>query len=308
MFVSVIIPVYNAEDHIEKCILSVLAQTYKPIEIICVTNNSTDRTEVILEQLQKAHPELICIHEPKQGAPFARNAGLRLAKGEYIQFLDADDYLLPEKIATQVALLQKHLEQPPFVVGNYIREKANGTELKIDFKRGPVWIALMNSDLGCTCSNLWKKNALLTCGEWNTSLPSSQEFDLMFRLLKMDERVLFDPSYNTVAVERLSGNISSSNAKRKWSTYCEVRTQVMDYLIPMTRDMDLLNSYKQAYFNSIILLYATDPAKSKYMYIKYLNGFQPSVSILTPSLYCKLMKVLGFNLTEKLWQLIVGRQ
>ncbi len=110
MLVSVVIPCYNVEDYIEECIHSAFAQTHKPIEVICIDNNSTDNTWQKLKQLQEKYPSLLIDKELKPGAPAARNKGLALSKGEWIQFLDADDLLLPEKIEHQAKLLQNKNE------------------------------------------------------------------------------------------------------------------------------------------------------------------------------------------------------
>ena len=117
--VSVIIPAYNVEAYIAPCLGSVLAQSYPKLEIICVDNNSTDNTLQKLEALREKHPEIILLTEEKQGAPAARNAGLHIAKGEWIQFLDADDILLPGKISRQVSLLEN--AEVGFIAGASVR-------------------------------------------------------------------------------------------------------------------------------------------------------------------------------------------
>ena len=91
--VSIIIPCFNAEDCIQRSLDSALAQTYEAVEIICVDNGSTDNTWGKLEGFKVEHPELVLLKEAQKGAGAARNCGLRAAKGEWIQFLDADDFI-----------------------------------------------------------------------------------------------------------------------------------------------------------------------------------------------------------------------
>ncbi len=90
--VSVIIPVYNAKEYLRRCLDSVCNQTLKDIEIICVDDCSIDKSVDILEEYSKNYPNLIikCL-EKNQGESVARNAGLALAKGEYLAFIDNDD-------------------------------------------------------------------------------------------------------------------------------------------------------------------------------------------------------------------------
>lgn len=91
--VSVIIPIYNEEECIRQCLDSVVTQSLKDIEIICVDDGSTDRTPDILEEYAKKDCRLTVIHQKNSHAGIARNNGLSVAKGQYIHFLDADDYV-----------------------------------------------------------------------------------------------------------------------------------------------------------------------------------------------------------------------
>ena len=102
--VSVIIPCYNAEPWVAAAVDSALAQTWTQIEVIAVNDGSTDASLAALRGI--SHPGLTVIDQPNRGAAAARNAGLAAARGQYIQFLDADDLLTPGKVAGQVALLE----------------------------------------------------------------------------------------------------------------------------------------------------------------------------------------------------------
>jgi glycosyltransferase involved in cell wall biosynthesis len=94
--ISVIVPVYNAGPYLAECLDSVLSQSFTDIEVICVNDGSTDDSLKILKKY-KADDNRIVIHsQPNQGLSAARNSGMKLAQGEYIQFVDADDYLQSE--------------------------------------------------------------------------------------------------------------------------------------------------------------------------------------------------------------------
>lgn len=102
--VSIIIPAYNAELYIEKAINSILNQSYQNFEIIVTNDGSTDSTESVISQYSDSR--IHTISQTNGGMSSARNAGLRAATGEFISFLDSDDYWLPEKLEKQVALIQ----------------------------------------------------------------------------------------------------------------------------------------------------------------------------------------------------------
>lgn len=109
--VSIIIPVYNVEPYLRRCVDSVLRQTYKNIEIIIVNDGSTDGCAEICDEYGKNHANITVIHKPNGGLSSARNAGLDIAKGQYISFVDSDDYILEEIIEHAVELLEKENAQ-----------------------------------------------------------------------------------------------------------------------------------------------------------------------------------------------------
>ncbi len=104
--VSVIIPVYNQEKVIERCINSVLNQTYKELQVIVINDGSTDNTEKLLMPYLNRDPRLEIYHADNKGVSAARNYGLSLVKGEYIQFVDGDDYVSETLVEDMVTALE----------------------------------------------------------------------------------------------------------------------------------------------------------------------------------------------------------
>lgn len=93
--ISVVIPVYNSEKYLRKCVDSILAQTLKEIEIILVDDGSTDQSGAICDEYAK-NPNVKVVHQKNSGPAITRNNGIHLATGEYIGFVDSDDYIDPE--------------------------------------------------------------------------------------------------------------------------------------------------------------------------------------------------------------------
>ena len=91
--VSIIIPIYNVEEFVEKCLKSVINQTYKNVEIILIDDGSKDNSKQICDNYAKIDNRIKVIHKKNEGVSKARNIGLDIAKGEYIAFVDADDYI-----------------------------------------------------------------------------------------------------------------------------------------------------------------------------------------------------------------------
>ncbi|MBR5657392.1 MAG: glycosyltransferase family 2 protein [Prevotella sp.] len=100
MKISVIIPIYNKEEYIETCLNKTLKQTFEDFEVIAVDDGSTDRSGQICDQLAEKDSRLKVIHIPNMGVTAARKRGLDEAKGQYVMFSDADDFYLPDALAT----------------------------------------------------------------------------------------------------------------------------------------------------------------------------------------------------------------
>jgi len=105
--VSVIIPVYNMERYLGKCMDSVLRQTYGNIEILLINDGSTDGSGRICDEYAERDKRIVVKHQPNSGASASRNKGIDLASGEYLAFVDSDDYILPNMIEKLVALCSR---------------------------------------------------------------------------------------------------------------------------------------------------------------------------------------------------------
>lgn len=105
---SIIVPVYNCQDYIERCIESVVKQNTKDIELILVNDGSTDNTKELLKEYKKENNLIKVINKKNEGVSKARNTGLKEATGKYILFLDADDYLEENYIKEINEILKKH--------------------------------------------------------------------------------------------------------------------------------------------------------------------------------------------------------
>lgn len=105
--ISVIIPVYNVKAYLPQCMDSVLNQSYRALEILLIDDGSTDGSGAMCDEYGAADPRVRVIHQKNGGAAAAKNAGLRVATGEYLAFLDSDDYLEPDAYEYMVNLLEQ---------------------------------------------------------------------------------------------------------------------------------------------------------------------------------------------------------
>ena len=105
--VTIVVPVYKVEKYIDKCINSILSQTYKNLEIILVDDGSPDDCGKICDRYAKLDTRINVIHKENGGLSDARNAGNDVAKGKFISFIDSDDYIEPEYIEILYKAIKK---------------------------------------------------------------------------------------------------------------------------------------------------------------------------------------------------------
>ena len=123
--ISVIIPIYKAEKYIEKCARQIMAQTYQNLEIILVEDGSPDNCGAICDELARTDTRIRVIHKENGGAATARNAGLDVMKGQYVAFVDADDYMEDNYIEVLYRTLSEHDAQVSICSFKTIDEEGN---------------------------------------------------------------------------------------------------------------------------------------------------------------------------------------
>ena len=124
--ISVIVPVYNVEKYLRKCVDSIVAQTYTNLEIILVDDGSPDNCGKICDEYAEKDSRIKVIHQKNGGLSAARNAGLDIATGDYIGFVDSDDYI--DK--NYFECMSSHLSKNTLIVCNVIDEDENGKVIK----------------------------------------------------------------------------------------------------------------------------------------------------------------------------------
>ncbi|MDE5121152.1 MAG: glycosyltransferase, partial [Trichodesmium sp. St19_bin1] len=181
--VSVIIATYNNAHYILEAIASIFNQTYRSYEIIVIDDGSTDNTRQVLEPyLDKVR----YLYQENKGVSHARNLGLEMARGEFISFLDADDFFLPDKLAKQVAVFDAHpslgIVHSGWRLVNEKGEKISDIEfwhwygsLELDLETWVVWKPV-------TISMMFRKSWIKSVGGFDTRWHHGEDIDLVLRL------------------------------------------------------------------------------------------------------------------------------
>jgi glycosyltransferase involved in cell wall biosynthesis len=220
--VSIITPAYNAEPYIAETLRSALSQTHSRLEVIVVNDGSSDGTLAIAKSF--ADPCVRVVDQPNLGAAAARNRGLREAQGDFIQFLDADDLLAPNKIAVQV---QRLLDNPDCIAtARWGRFRTNPSETR--FVRETFWRDMPPLDW---LVSRWERSSMMHPGGWllprsvldkgglwDESLSLDDDGEFFDRMVISAQAVLFCEEAVSFYRSSLSSSLSGTRSPVAWSS------------------------------------------------------------------------------------------
>lgn len=155
--VSVILPVFNDETRIARAVKSAQNQTIKSVEIIVIDDGSTDKTLQILAELAQSDPRIIVLNAQRQGAYFCRNLGLRTAKGQFITFLDSDDWIEPEMYSDMIRACEKYNAESSICSTRLYSEKSQEDSSHYDFSGWSELTQVNSNNIHKINGALWNK-------------------------------------------------------------------------------------------------------------------------------------------------------
>lgn len=153
---SFIIPVYNVEVYLSKCLDSLLAQTYKDFEIILIDDGSTDSSGIIADRYAQRYSEIIHVeHQQNTGQGGARNKGILMAQGTYLIMVDSDDYVSEKMLETVDTYLLKYNDD--ILIYNFIMEEEDGTQIVQQLHAGKTYISISPKEYIFEAPAPWNK-------------------------------------------------------------------------------------------------------------------------------------------------------
>lgn len=183
--ISIVIPTHNRKELLKRAVDSVLNQTYKDIEVIVVSDGSTDGTSEIMKDYRLSDKRVLFFeyHPPRSGN-YARNFGIKQSKGEYVAFLDDDDEWLPSKLEKQIEIMKKDAKVGLVYTGVKIIYENDGVKYSFIGKaQGKVTKdILLDNCIGTTSTVLIKKSVLDKVGGFDNNLAALQDYDLWIRI------------------------------------------------------------------------------------------------------------------------------
>lgn len=201
--ISIIVPIYKVEKYLEKCINSIISQTYKNIEIILVDDGSPDRSGDIADNFAKVDQRIRIIHKSNGGLSSARNVGIDIARGEYIGFVDSDDTIEPFMYEKLFNILKKENTKLSVCPFNYIykknrvhKKKSLGKDITFDFYQAIIEMNLHRYFDMTACSKLFHRSLFE-----NIRFPVgklSEDYYIMYKIFERAEKISYldTPCYN----------------------------------------------------------------------------------------------------------------
>lgn len=195
--ISVIVPVYNVEKYIRRCVDSILQQTHENLEIILVDDGSVDSSGVICDEFDRSDRRVKVVHKENGGLSSARNAGLDVSTGDYIGFVDGDDYIKPDMYKKLLIGLQDY--SGDYSTGGMIEKSMSGGEtvrgckdegIIIQNKREAFvdYLTDMRYNLSSVCCKLFKRELIDTARFTEGII--GEDIDFMYRLIERVNRVV----------------------------------------------------------------------------------------------------------------------
>lgn len=263
--VSVIIPVYNTEKYLRECLDSVINQTLKDIEIICIDDGSMDNSLQILQEYAKKDDRIIVLTQENQKQGAARNKGLSIARGEYIQFVDSDDYLVKDACER---IYNKGIEanlDMILIEGKVFNDKSRKNietnnytfsyipkqfETTFNYRKCKHFITKFSTATWCTAYN--RK----FIKEINLTFPEKVYFeDNVFFIKALFKAKKISILKNYIYMHRMHNNQTTQNWDKHLADYLKITDMVLSYLKKEKVSADIFNEYQKTYFGTIAWVY-----------------------------------------------------
>jgi glycosyltransferase involved in cell wall biosynthesis len=301
--VSILIPCYNAERWIGPAIESALAQTWLDTEVVVVDDGSTDASLAVIRQFRD---RIRFDTGPHRGGNAARNRLLALARGDWLQYLDADDCLLPDKVEAQARYLETadacDVVFGPATIEHWTPQASRRELLEIPLPHDP-WVLLARWYLPQTGAPLFSKAAIESVGGWDSAQPCCQEHELYLRLLIAGKTFTYHPSNGAIYRQWSDQTVCRRDPREVRRRRMEIEARAEDHL-RRTEGLTTARHWaiNQARFEMARSAWQSDHAEALAIVGAIrasMPGFVPSGAAAAPH-YRLLYRILGFAPAERL--------
>ncbi len=314
--ISVIIPVYNTQQYLKQCIDSVINQTYKNLEIILVDDGSTDDSPKICDEYTLKDNRIKVIHKQNGGVSSARNAGLKIAKGDYIGFVDSDDFIAPDMYETLCRELIS--TNTDLVICNWYIECDKWIENTVFPKEKVLTIQEAVKYLyrsSSVCTRLFKKNTIENIF-FNEKIGFGEDRLFYLEVYNKINKISCCPSAKYYYRKNLNSTTNANEIKENFIPFIDV----LDLEINYAKQNNLIDLAKRLYsiqlscstrWLGLIALTKYPNIESKKYLLKFVRknlfNFLKTDAKLSKKCFI-IIACINFNLASKIYRLIVKQK
>ena len=276
--ISIVVPVYNVEKYIHKCMQSILCQSYNKIEVILVNDGSTDKSGEICDEYQKMDSRVKVIHKENGGLSDARNAGIKNANGKYIMFVDSDDYV-SEKIVEYLYNMLKQYDAEIAICDpvHCYPEKEVGFEAEnkrviLDNEKAVIEMLYQKSFL----VSAWAKLYNIRCFD-EIEFPVGMLFEdgaIMYKLFDNASKVVYGNAKLYAYMHR-EGSITTAKYTERDYDIITICKEMQNYFIG--RNENIQKAIRSYYISAALRIYLNAP-KGKQEYVEHRNECNKIIS------------------------------
>ena len=307
--VSIVIPVHNRPDLAVQAIESALAQTHRPIEILVVDDGSTDGTTPgVLARLAERHPEVRVLTRPNGGPGLARETGRQAADGEFVQYLDSDDLLLPRKLEMQVAALERDASAG-VAYGRTHYVDASGSEIACTWKeasqvRETIFPSFLLARWWETVAPLYRRSVTDAAGPW-TALRLEEDWEYDARVGSLGVRLTYVDEFLAVHRDHPERRLSRGAQLDPVRLRDRARAHALIYTharrVGITSEAPEMGRFARELFHLCRLCGAADlPQQSQELFELAREASAPGAGALQFRAYRAFTRILGWTLAGRL--------
>lgn len=266
--VSIIIPVYNKEAYLKKTLDMILAQSYREWELILVNDGSTDRSWEIIKEYQAKDTRITAVMQDNRGVSSARNTGLRLAKGQWVWFVDADD--IPSSTFLESVFSKREYEDIDLIVGNYTKIDANGETVSVEIEERGQVLSKEFPDLfmkyqykigfwGYLWNKLIRRSVIEKYFlEFEQGLTLAEDLKFMTSVYAVQTSIYLLPD---IAMQYTIDALNSSSEKKiDYKAQLNIQKKIYDWLVTQNNRIDYLDFMKKqiSYYVAFVVFYCLE--------------------------------------------------
>ena len=257
--ISIIVPVYNVERYLRKCIDSIIAQTYTNLEILLLDDGSLDHSGKICDEYKEKDNRIKVIHKKNTGVSSTRNEGLEIITGEYVTFIDADDYVETDMIEVLYKSLKKY-EADISICGttdldsDYKTVRQSKCKQTIEMDKKNALKELLNEEVfTCVCWGKLYKVTLFQNLKFNEKTKIAEDLEILYKILDKCNKVVYvsEKKYNYIL---RNDSATKKEFNKDWLREIEISKEILDFIDKNYKDIYIYAAKRYVRINVTCIL------------------------------------------------------